>query len=66
MLMAEPAESTTSQEIQSEPTVEEQIEQIKQSLACLYEIKDQVEDKDACLGIINSLEEMLKELEDSQ
>jgi parallel beta-helix repeat protein len=64
VLMAE--QQAESQESYSEPSIEEQIEQIKQNIAVLYEVKDQVEDKDACLGIVNSLEEMLKELEDSQ
>jgi hypothetical protein len=58
--------SETEPQPQSEPSIEEQIEQIKYLLDWLYEVKDQVEDKDACIGIVTSLEEMLKELEDSQ
>jgi DNA-binding beta-propeller fold protein YncE len=64
MLMVE--QKTESQQSYSEPSVEEQIEQIKQNIAFLYEVKDQVDDEEACLGMITSLEEMLKELEDSQ
>ena len=49
----------------AEPTIEEQIEQIEYFLDWLYEIKDEV-DEDTWLSLVNSLEEMLKELEDSQ
>jgi uncharacterized repeat protein (TIGR01451 family) len=68
MLISEPAaeQQVSETQPQTEPSVEEQIEQIKQSLACLYEIKDQVDDEEALLGMVTSLEEMLKELEDSQ
>jgi hypothetical protein len=64
MLISAPATEQISK-TPSEPSIEEQIEQIKQSIDFLYEIKDQVEDKGACIGIANSLEDMLKELEDS-
>jgi hypothetical protein len=57
---------TEAQQSYSEPSVEEQIEQIKQSIDFLYEVKDQVDDEEALLGMVSSLEEMLKELEDSQ
>ena len=50
---------------QAEPSVEEQIEQIKGLLDWLYEAKDTI-DEETWLSLVNSLEEMLKELEDSQ
>ncbi|HIJ71670.1 MAG TPA: hypothetical protein HPP87_09955 [Planctomycetes bacterium] len=57
--------SAQASEIPSEPTVEEQIEQIKELLDWLDEIKDEI-DEDIWLNLTGSLEEMLKELEDSQ
>ena len=65
MLISAPATEQISK-TPSEPSIEKQIEQIKQSIDFLYEVKDQVEDKEACLGMVTSLEEMLKGLEDSQ
>jgi len=46
---------------QAEPSIEEQIEQIKYFLDWLDEIKDQIEE-DIWLNLTGSLEEMLKEL----
>jgi len=60
-----PAAQQESSAIQPEPTVAEQIEQIKYLLDWLYGIKGQI-DEDTWLGFVTSLEEMLKELEDSQ
>jgi len=53
---------TETQQSYSEPSVEEQIEQIKYFLDWLDEIKDQIEEE-IWLNLITSLEEMLKELE---
>jgi len=68
MLMAEAellSPTTTQKEESSkpsEPSIEEQIEQIKELLDWLYEIKDEV-DEDTWLSLTTTLEEMLKELE---
>ena len=62
MLINEPAAEQQVSETQPEPSVEEQIEQIKELLDWLYESKDQV-DEDTWLSLTGSLEEMLKELE---
>ena len=50
---------------QAEPSFAEQIEQIKELLDWLYEVKDTIDEK-TWLSFVTSLEEMLKELEDSQ
>jgi len=65
MLISAPAAEQQVSETQSELSVSEQIEQIKYLLDWLYEIKDQI-DEDTWLGFVTSLEEMLKDLEDSQ
>ena len=65
MLINEPAAEQQVSETQPEPSVEEQIEQIKELLDWLYEIKDEV-DEDTWLNLTASLEEMLKELQDSK
>ena len=64
MLISEPAAEQISK-TPSEPSVEEQIEQIKELLDWLYEIKDET-DEETWLSLVTSLEEMLKDLEDSQ
>jgi len=46
----------------SEPSAEEQIEQIKELLDWLYEVRDEI-DEDTWLHLTATLEEMLKELE---
>lgn len=63
MGQTEEVEFTEAEQGYSEPSVDERIEQIKELLDWLYEIEDQIKDKDAWLGIVTSLEEMLKELE---
>ena len=55
-------EVTQASEIPSEPSVAEQIEQIKEILDWLYEIRDEV-DEDTWLDLTGSLEEMLKDLQ---
>jgi len=67
MLMAKagslsPATQKEESSLPKEPSVEEQIEQIKELLDWLYEIKDET-DEDTWLGLTGTLEEMLKELE---
>jgi len=57
--------SETEAKPQAEPSIEEQIEQIKYFLDWLDEIKDQIEEE-IWLNLTASFEEMLKELEDSQ
>jgi len=47
----------------SEPSVEEQIEQIKEILDWLYEVRDEV-DEDTWLDLTGTLEEMLKDLQE--
>jgi len=67
VLMAGPEPAAIQQDessIPSEPTVEEQIEQLEILLDWLDEIKDEI-DEDIWLNLSTSLEEMLKELEDS-
>jgi len=66
-LLAETSMIETAQasEIPTEPTVEEQTEQIKKLLDWLDEIKDEI-DEATRLNLAGSLEEMLKELEDSR
>ena len=64
MLISEPAAEQVSK-TPSEPSVEERIEQIKQSLDWLYEVRDTIDEK-TWLIFVTSLEEMLKDLEDSQ
>jgi len=63
---AELLSSTTTQKegssLPKEPSVEEQIEQIKSILDWLYEIKDEI-DEDTWLSLTATLEDMLKELE---
>jgi len=57
--------TTTQEEASSkpsEPSIEEQIEQIKYLLEWLYEVKDEI-DEDIWLNLTSSLEDMLKELE---
>ena len=51
----------------SEPSVAEQIEMVKECLDFWYreDVREGIEDKDVWLGIVTSLEDMLKELEDS-
>jgi len=59
-----PLAAATQQQISetpSEPSVEEQIEQIEELLDWLYEIKDET-DEDTWLSLTTTLEEMLKEL----
>jgi len=65
MILAETSMIETAQasEIPAEPTVEEQIKQIKELLDWLDEIKDEI-DEDIWLNLSTSLEEMLKKLED--
>ena len=58
--------SLTTQQIseaqpQAEPTIEEQIKQIKYLLDWLYEVKDTIDEK-TWLSLVTSLEELLKEL----
>jgi len=70
MLMAKaeslsPATQKEESSKPSEPSVEEQIEQVKYLLDWLYEIKDEV-DEDTWLDLATTLEEMLKELEKSK
>ena len=68
MLLGETAMIDTAAQASEAPpelSVEEQIEQIKYFLDWLYEIKDQV-DEDTWLNLTASLEDMLKELEDSK
>ena len=66
MLMAE--QQAESQQSYSEPTIEEQIAQIKRLLDFWLreDVREELEDKEAWLGLVTDLEEMLKELEDSQ
>ena len=71
MLMAETAPLTLAAQqeagsIPSEPTVEDQIEQLQQTIDLLYAVEGQAEDKDAWLGIVTTLEDMLKDLEDAK
>ena len=47
---------------QAEPSVEEHIEQIKELLDWLYEVKDTIDEK-TWLSLVTGLEELLKELE---
>ena len=66
MLMTETqGEGPIESQPYSEPTIEEQIIQIEGLLAWLYEIADTM-DEETWLSLVTSLEEMLKELEDSQ
>ena len=71
MIMAETATfapaaaQKEASEMPAEPSVAERIEQIKQSLDWLYEVKDTINEK-TWLNLTTSLEEMLKELQDSQ
>jgi hypothetical protein len=72
ILMAEtptaPLAAATQQEsstIPAEPSVEEQIEQIKYLLDWLYEVRETM-DEDAWLNLTASLEDMLEDLEDNQ
>jgi hypothetical protein len=60
-----PALQQDSSSLPKEPSIEEQIEQIKYFLDWLYEIKDEI-DEAIWLNLTGSLEEMLEELEDSQ
>ena len=74
MLMAETeffAPAATLQEssaIPTEPSVSEQIEMVKRCLEFWYreDVREGIEDEDAWLRMVTSLEEMLKDLEDSQ
>ena len=59
------AESISISETPSESSVEEQIEQIKEILDWLYEVRDTI-DENTWLSLTTSLEELLKELQDSQ
>ena len=61
MLISEPASEQISK-TPSEPSVEEQIGQIKYLLDWLYEVKDTM-DEEIWLNLVTSLEELLKELE---
>jgi len=67
MLISEPAAEQQVSEIeaQPEPSIEEQIEQIKHFLDWLNEIKDEI-DEDIWLNLTASLEEMLKALQNNQ
>ena len=62
MLISEPAAEQISK-TPSEPSVEEQIEQIEYLLDWLYEVKDTMDEK-IWLSLVTGLEELLKELED--
>ena len=67
MLMVEiesfsPATQQEESSLPAKPSVEEQIEQIKELLDWLYEIAGKI-DEDTWLDLTTSLEEMLKELE---
>ena len=64
MLMTE-TEPTESQQSYSEPSVAEQIEMVKRCLEFWYrqDVREGIEDKDAWLRVVTSLEEMLKELQ---
>jgi hypothetical protein len=68
ILISETPTAKTSAEQQiseapSEPSVAEQIEQIKELLDWLYETKDDI-DEDTWLDLTGTLEEMLEELEE--
>ena len=68
MLTSETTTLTPTTQIskaQAEPSVEEQIEQIKELLDWLYEVRETM-DEDVWLSLTTSLEEQLKELEDNQ
>jgi len=52
-------------EAQPEPSVAEQIEQIKYLLDWLYEVRDTMAEE-IWLSLVTSLEEMLKDLQDSK
>jgi len=68
MLMGETAMVDTTAQIsktQPEPSVAEQIEQIREILNWLYEVRDTM-DEEIWLNLVASLEEMLKDLEGSQ
>jgi len=64
MLISEPAAEQISK-TPSEPSASEHIEQIKELLDWLYEVRKTM-DEEAWLNLTTSLEEMLKELQDSQ
>jgi parallel beta-helix repeat protein len=59
---AKAAAQQQASEMIAEPDIEEQIEQIKEILAWLYEIKDTI-DEETWLNLVTGLEEILKELE---
>ena len=63
--LAPTAAQKEASKIPSEPSIEEQIEQIKELLDWLYEVKDTIDEK-TWLSLVTGLEEMLKELQDSQ
>jgi len=60
MLISEPADEQIK--TTAEPSIEEQIEQIKYFLDWLYEIADQI-DENIWLNLTTDLQEMLKELQ---
>ncbi len=66
-LMTE-TEPTESQQSYSEPSVAEQIEMVKECLEFWYreDVREGIEDKDTWLRVVTSLEEWLKELQDSK
>ena len=68
MLISEPAAEQQVSETQPEPSVDEQIEMVKECLEFWYrqDVREGIEDEDAWLRVVTSLEEMLKELQDSQ
>ena len=61
-IFAPTAAQKEASEMPAEPSVEEQIEQIKELLDWLYEVRDTI-DEETWLNLTGSLEEMLKELE---
>jgi len=63
--LAPTAAQKEASEMPAEQSVEKQIEQIKQSLNWLYEVRETI-DEETWLSLTGSLEEMLKELENSQ
>ena len=65
MLISETSPLTPATQISkplAEPTIAEQIEQIKYFLDWLYEVRDTM-DEETWINLVTSLEEMLKELE---
>ena len=68
MLISEPAAEQQVSETPSEPSVAERIEMAKRCLQFWYreDVREGIKDKDAWLRVVTSLEEMLKELQDSQ